>query len=204
MTHDNVYAALSAVMAEVGAVKKGDFNEGQRFNFRGIDAVVNAVSPALRKHGIVVTPKVESVDYGTVEIGRNRTPMGHVRVVVTYTFHHVSGGSVTATVPGEAMDSGDKATAKAMSVAFRTALLQALSLPTDEPDPDAQSYERAPAAAPHPMDPETLQRALIAIGTATDDAALSKILDYARGFVMTDDQAAAIGEAADEKRVSWS
>jgi hypothetical protein len=45
------------------------------------------------------------------------------------------------------MDSGDKATAKAMSVAMRTALLQALCLPTDEPDPDATSYERAPRAA---------------------------------------------------------
>lgn len=203
MTHDNVYSALSAVMADVGAVKKGDFNEGQRFNFRGIDAVVNAVSPALRKHGIVVTPKIESIDYGTVEIGRNRTPMGHVRVVVTYTFHHVSGGSVTATVPGEAMDSGDKATAKAMSVAFRTALLQALSLPTDEPDPDAQSYERAPAKV-ECMTDEILDRALGAINAVTDDAALSKILDYARGMEMTDDQAAAIGEAADEKRASWS
>jgi hypothetical protein len=46
-------------------------------------------------------------------------------------------------VPGEAFDSGDKATAKAMSVAFRIALLQGLSLPTDETDPDAQTYERA-------------------------------------------------------------
>ena len=43
----------------------------------------------------------------------------------------------------EVVDSGDKATAKAMSVAFRTALLQALCLPTDEPDPDASSYERS-------------------------------------------------------------
>jgi hypothetical protein len=43
------------------------------------------------------------------------------------------------------MDSGDKAVPKAMSVAFRTALLQALALPTDEPDPDASTYERAAA-----------------------------------------------------------
>jgi hypothetical protein len=193
---------MSAVMAEVGAVKKGDFNEGQRFNFRGIDAVVNAVSPALRKHGIVVTPKIESVDYTTVEIGRNRTPMGHVRVVVTYTFHHVGGGAITATVPGEAMDSGDKATAKAMSVAFRTALLQALSLPTDEPDPDSHSYERAPAQ--EAMTEDILHRALGAIAAAGDEVALAKILDYARGMDMTDDQAAAIGEAADEKRASWA
>jgi hypothetical protein len=44
------------------------------------------------------------------------------------------------------MDAGDKATAKAMSVAFRTALLQSLSLPTDDVDPDAHSYERSSAA----------------------------------------------------------
>jgi hypothetical protein len=68
-----------------------------------------------------------------------------VKVKVTYTFIGASGDSIKATVVGEAMDSGDKATAKAMSVAFRTALLQALSLPTDEPDPDATSYERSSA-----------------------------------------------------------
>jgi hypothetical protein len=196
----NIVTALNAVMHEVGAVKKGDFNEGQRFNFRGIDAVVNAVSPALRKHGIVVTPELKSIEYSTVEIGRNRTPMGHVRVIVTYSFVCEDGSAIAATVPGEAMDSGDKATAKAMSVAFRTALLQALSLPTDEPDPDAHSYERAPSR--ESMTDEILHRALDAIQAAPDQAALNKILDYARGMEMTDDQAAAIGEAVEEK--SWS
>lgn len=202
MSHDNVYAALSAVMADVGAVKKGDYNEGQRFNFRGIDAVVNAVSPVLRKHGIMVTPHVEQFDYGTVEIGRNRTPMGHVRVIVTYTFHHVSGGSVTATVPGEAMDSGDKATAKAMSVAFRTALLQALCLPTDEPDPDSVSYERAPAQ--EAMTEEILNRAIGAIESAADEAALVRVLEYAKTMTAPDEFWARIGEAAEERRASWT
>jgi hypothetical protein len=200
----NIVTALNAVMHEVGAVKKGDFNEGQRFNFRGIDAVVNAVSPALRRNGIVVTPELKSIEYSTVEIGRNRTSMGHVRVTVAYTFVCEDGSALTATVPGEAMDSGDKATAKAMSVAFRTALLQALSLPTDEPDPDAQSYERAPVVSQESMTDEILARALGAISDAVDDVALDKILDYARGMTMTDAQAAAIGEAAQEKRVSWS
>ena len=52
-------------------------------------------------------------------------------------------------VPGESMDAGDKGTPKAMSVALRIALLQALCIPTDEPDPDTHSYERA--AAPQPQ-----------------------------------------------------
>jgi hypothetical protein len=135
--------ALSEIMKAVGGIAKKDKNTSQGFNFRGIDSVVNAVSPALQKFGVVVVPSVEEYEYQTVEIGRNRTAMGHVKVKVSYTFIGANGDAIKATVVGEAMDSGDKATAKAMSVAFRTALLQSLALPTDEVDPDAQSYERS-------------------------------------------------------------
>jgi hypothetical protein len=141
-----VTQAMNLVMKEVGAIAKKDKNQAQGFNFRGIDSVVNAVSPALQRHGIVVIPTVETYEYNTVEIGKNRTAMGHVKVKVSYSFISAGGDAIKATVVGEAMDSGDKATAKAMSVAFRTALLQSLSLPTHEPDPDAQSYERSNAS----------------------------------------------------------
>lgn len=137
--------AMNAIMKDVGAIAKKDKNTSQGFNFRGIDSVVNAVAPALQKYGVIVVPTVEDYQYATVEIGRNRTAMGHVRVKVTYTFIGANGDSIKASVVGEAMDAGDKATAKAMSVAFRTALLQSLSLPTDEADPDASSYERSSA-----------------------------------------------------------
>ena len=141
-----IFEALAAVMADVQAVRKGDRNAQQGFNFRGIDAVVNAVGPALRAHQVIVTPRVLEHTYGTVEVGKNRTPMAHVTLVAEYTFTAADGSSLSCSVLGEAMDSGDKATPKAMSVAFRTALLQALALPTDEPDPDASTYERAPSA----------------------------------------------------------
>jgi hypothetical protein len=164
--------ALNEVMKEVGAVKKNDRNSAQGFNFRGIDAVVNAVSPALQKHGVIVVPSVEEYDYASVEIGKNRTVMGHVKVKVTYTFIGAGGDAIKATVVGEAMDSGDKATAKAMSVAFRTALLQTLSLPTDEPDPDSQSYERSERLV---VDTKALAQA---IADATDLDALAKLGAY--------------------------
>ena len=144
----SVYAALAAVMGEVQAVRKTERNASQGFVFRGIDAVMNAVGPALRKHGVIVAPTVIDYQHGTVEIGSKRTPMGHVRVTVTYTFYGPAGDSIAATTVAEAMDSGDKATAKAMSVAFRTCLLQALCLPTDEADPDHDTYERSPVTAP--------------------------------------------------------
>ena len=140
----SIYDRLNAVMAEVGAVSKDDRNAQQGFNFRGIDAVVNAVYPALVRHGVIVVPNVTSSDYSSIEVGQKRTPMGHCRVKVNYTFVGQGGDSITASVVAEAMDSGDKATPKAMSVALRTALLQTLMLPTDEPDPDSQVYDRAP------------------------------------------------------------
>jgi hypothetical protein len=154
-----IVQALSAVMSDVGAVRKGDRNQVQNFSFRGIDATVNACSPAFRKHGVVVIPELRDIVRSTVEVGTKRTLMTHVCVTVAYTFYGPEGDSVTAVVPGESFDSGDKCTAKSMSVAFRTALLQALALPTDEPtDPDEHSYERSPAREPEPQqDPEVAE-----------------------------------------------
>ena len=134
--------ALSAVMADVREVKKTGRNEAQKYDFRGVDAVVNAVGPALRAHEVLVLPHVDHIEYEKVPSSSGKNMMS-VRVIVTYTFVGPMGDSLAATVAGEAFDSGDKATAKAMSVAFRIALLQALALPTDDIDPDAQTYEMA-------------------------------------------------------------
>lgn len=142
-----IYSLMSKVMEDVGAVKKGDRNDHQKFNFRGIDAVINAVSPALRRHGVVVTPHIIDYQYDTVQVGNPVKNMASVRVMVRYTFHAPDGSVIETITPGESFDSGDKATAKAMSVAFRTCLIQALCLPTDETDPDADSYERSPKQA---------------------------------------------------------
>lgn len=148
-TVSDIYTALAAVMADVDHVAKRDRNEHQRFLFRGIDAVVNAVGPALRKHGVIVVPRVDTVDYDTVATSTGK-PATACRVLVTYTFFAPDGSSIDTCVAAEAWDSGDKAAPKAMSVAFRTALLQALALPTDDPEPDAQTYERAPATQAAP------------------------------------------------------
>jgi hypothetical protein len=140
-----IIQALVATAQAVGAVRKGEKNTHQGFNFRGIDTVVNAVSPALLANGVVVLPRLLSSEYETVRVGSKETLMGHARVTVEYAFYACDGSNISATVAAEAMDSGDKATAKAMSVAFRTALLQALCLPTDDTDPDSDTFERSPS-----------------------------------------------------------
>lgn len=146
-----IYAALAAVMADVQAVSKKSRNESQNFNFRGIDAVMNAVGPALRTHGVIVVPVAEDAHYNTVTVGKNQTPMRECTVRIRYVFYGPDGDSIECVVFGEALDSGDKATNKAHSVAFRTALLQALCIPTDEPDTDANSYVRASGPIADPL-----------------------------------------------------
>jgi len=128
-------------MEAVQAVRKDSKNQAQRFNFRGIDAVMNAVGPALRKHGVVILP--EEVDvHRTNGTTANGKQTAEVVVKVTYRVYGPAGDSIHGKVAAEAMDFGDKAIAKAMSVAYRTFLLQALTIPTDEPDPDGESFDR--------------------------------------------------------------
>ena len=129
-----------AVMNEVQGLAKKDKNQAQGFSFRGIDSVMNAVGPALRKAGGFVVPKVQSVRHETLTTAKG-SQMNAAYVEVEFSVYGSDGEPVSGIVAAEAFDSGDKATAKAMSVAMRTFLLQLLCLPTDEPDPDSFSYE---------------------------------------------------------------
>lgn len=138
-----VHEAIVKIREEVGAVRKDGRNTQQNFNFRGVDAVVNALAAAMSKHGVMVYPsKVEHRD-GSKPLSGGKIATSPV-VVVDYTFVGPEGDTFVAQVPAESFDLGDKATAKAMSVAYRTCLLQTFTLPTDDPDPDEHVYERAP------------------------------------------------------------
>lgn len=147
MTEKTIYQALNAVMTDIRGVGKNEENKapGAGYKFRGIDAVTNAVGPALREHGVIIAPKVLDSKYGTVTVGHKQTQMGHARLLIEFTWYGPAGDSLVTVAAGEAFDSGDKATAKAHSVAFRTAMIQTLCLPTDEKDPNEDTYERSTA-----------------------------------------------------------
>jgi ERF superfamily len=142
--HKTIAAAVAAVMAEVTSVAKDDqFNGGQtRYAYRGVDRVVKALSAAVRRHGLIILPAaVSTPEYQVVTTAQGKQAFA-VHLVVTYVITHTGNGEeMRVQVPGESMDSGDKGTAKAMSVAWRTMLLQTFFLPTDEPDPDSMNYE---------------------------------------------------------------
>jgi hypothetical protein len=138
---------VASVMAAVQSLGKNDKNTSQGFKFRGIDAVMNAVGPALRRHGGFVVPEILKADYASVP-SKSGGVLNVARLEVAYSVYGEVGDPITGSVVAEAFDSGDKATAKAMSVAYRTFLLQLLCLPTDEPDPDSFTYETVKPEAP--------------------------------------------------------
>ena len=143
MTTLSVVQALAAASEDVRSVRKDSKNEAQRFNFRGIDAVMNACGPAFRRHGIICIPQTEDVVFEPMQLTSGKTAT-RVVVKIRYVFYGPGGDSLEAVVYGESFDMGDKALAKAYSVAYRTCLLQTLTIPTDDPDPDAEVFEAAP------------------------------------------------------------
>lgn len=136
-----IHVALAAVMADVRALGKNDRNSHFGYVFRGIDATINALGPAMRTHGVVILPQVEQIEYRDVLTSKKKDAR-ECTVRVRYSFIGPRGDRLDVVTCGEAIDEADKGTAKATSVALRIALLQTFALPTDDPDPDASDVQR--------------------------------------------------------------
>ncbi len=137
-----IHEAIVAVMNEVGAIGKDSKNEQQHYNYRSIEQVYNRVQPLFAKHGIFSYPKV--IEQAR-ETGQSKSggALHYAILTVEYTFSAEDGSSIAVTVVGEGMDSGDKASNKAMSAAHKYALCQVLNIPYQVIDPDANSPELA-------------------------------------------------------------
>lgn len=136
----SVFQAVSEVMNDVREVRKGDRNSQQGFNFRGIDAVMNAAGPALRKHGVIIAPISANLSAELVEAGKKKAK--DTSGTVAFRWFGPEGDYFDTEVFAEGRDYADKGGAKTMSVALRTCILQTLCLPTDDPDPD-EDYIKA-------------------------------------------------------------
>lgn len=135
----NIYQAVTAAMADIEPIAKGRKNKEQGFQFRGIDEIMNELQPVLKKHGLFVVPKVR-------EVIRQEKPtktggvLLYSIVTMEYTMYAADGTFISGATVGEGMDSGDKASNKAMAVALKYFLLQTFCIPTeDAKDPDADS-----------------------------------------------------------------
>lgn len=140
----SIYKALAAVNKSIKAIGKDRTNQQQGFKFRGIDDVMNELHSLFAANDIIILQTVNDITVTERQSSRG-SAMFYVRVNVTYLFTHADGSQAAVTVTGEAMDSGDKATTKAMSIALKYALLQMFLIPTeDDKDPDGQSHEVKP------------------------------------------------------------
>lgn len=135
---NKIYSAICNVMSDLGAIGKDSKNAQQGFMYRGVDAVMNALNPLLCKHNIFVVPNTLS------QTREERTTKGGSNMIysictVEYTFYADDGSNIKTVVIGEGMDSGDKATNKALSIAFKYACCQVFCIATEETHPDADA-----------------------------------------------------------------
>lgn len=144
----HVYACINAIQAELArhGISKGQrASGGGNYQFRGIDDVYNALSPIMAKHGLVITP-----DYSqkTTEVRQssNNKAVYYTTIKGTFTLiSAVDGSKHVCSTYGEAMDSGDKSTNKAMSIAYKYMCFQVFAIPTQgDNDPDSYVHEELP------------------------------------------------------------
>ena len=176
-----VYQAINAIqsdLAKIGISKDRVNSQGSGYKFRGIDDVYNAISPLLAKHGLCILPRMltrECTDRMSAKGGN----LFYVVVEAEFDFVSAEDGSKhTVKTFGEAMDSGDKATNKAMSAAYKYAAFQAFAIPT-EGDNDADAYTHD--VAPTIIEPDSMTDLFAAIESATteDELKLAYKIAYA-------------------------
>lgn len=159
METGKIFELIPEAMKRIGAIGKDSMNKQQGFKYRGIDAVYNALNPVMAELGLFVVPEI--LDHRREERETENNYNGQVKksilkysiLTIKYTMYAPDGSNVSCVVVGEGMDSGDKASNKAMSIGLKYACFQLFMIPTEETavDPDAECHEvtsgaRTPAA----------------------------------------------------------
>ena len=148
----NIYESITAIMDDGYSITKGKRNQQQGFMYRGIDDVMNTFYPLLSKYKVFVVPEV--LDRQREERQTNKGGnLIYSILTIKYTFYAEDGSSVSAVVIGEGMDSGDKASNKAMAVGMKYAMFQTFCIPTEEmrdADPDGHTPEPTEPVPPPP------------------------------------------------------
>ena len=135
----NIYESIAAIMQEGYVISKDKKSQQQGFRYRGIDDVMNTFQPLLSKYKVFCVPEVMAREREERRTNKG-TALIYSVLTIRYTFYAEDGTSVSSVVIGEGMDSGDKASNKAMAIAMKYAMFQVFCIPTEEmPDPDAET-----------------------------------------------------------------
>lgn len=126
-----IYKKITNIMSAIDPIAKDKTNKMQGYKFRGIDDMYNALHDHLAKEEVFVTSNI-------VKSNREERPSKNGGVLIysilemVFRFYTTDGSFVESVTIGEAMDSGDKSMNKAMSIAYKYALMQIFCIPTEE------------------------------------------------------------------------
>lgn len=139
----NILQRINAVMKELDYLQK-EKKSGMQYSYVSHDKVAKAINPLLVKHGIVCYP----TDYKVTQEG-NRTQLQCKVVFVNIDdrFDQIIVDSL-----GYGIDSQDKGPGKAISYAFKYALLKTFVLETGD-DPDNDQHVKFEPPAPKNITP---------------------------------------------------
>jgi len=191
-----VYKAIAAITLEMSkdGIGKDRKNQQQGYNFRGIDDVYNSLSPMLARNGLCILPYVLERDCVERQSAKGGA-LFYVTCKVRFDFVAAEDGSKHEVITyGEAMDSGDKATNKAMSAAFKYACMQAFCIPTEgDNDADAHTHEVVPTPNHKSVPREVFDSMPLDVQTALRDLAMEVTLlthkgDYTGAYEHIEDQ----------------
>lgn len=172
-----VYQSIAEVMTAFSkeGISKGRTNtQGATYKFRGIDDVLNALSGHLSKAGLVIIPRVLSREC-VERVTKSGGAIFYTNVDVEFDLVSAEDGSKhTARVQGEAMDTSDKSTNKAMSAAYKYMAFQTFCIPT-EGDNDADAH--TPEVAPKKQDAPKSDESRKLFTSLTDDLRKCKLSD---------------------------
>lgn len=139
-------ASITGELAKVG-ISKDRKNQTQGYSFRGIDDVYAALSVLLAENQLCIIPYVETRECVERESQRGGI-LFYVTIACRFDMVSAKDGSIhSARAYGEAMDSADKATNKAMSAAYKYMALQVFCIPVEGQDNDADLHTHEIAAA---------------------------------------------------------
>jgi hypothetical protein len=152
-----IFALIAQAIGKVGFVGKERKNQQQGYSFRGIDDVLAAVQPVFAELGIVPAPRVIEREREEFKTAKGSS-MFSVRLLVEHRFYAPDGSFIEVTTLGEAMDTGDKSSNKAMSQAFKYALIEMLAIPTYERDRDTEDASPEVAGRAEHRPPQQQER----------------------------------------------
>ena len=189
MSAPSVYAAINAITAELATngIAKSRSNEVDDYKYRSIDDVLDRLAPLLAKHKLCALPRALERTV-TERIDEQNHPLLHVALRVEFALTSVKDGtSHTVEAYGEALDGGDKATAKAMSAAYKAAMVQTFCIPVSgAEDADRTSHRLRPKThSPEPLQgwPQWCLDIEDIVGLCESEAAISTVQERNRDLL---------------------